>query len=176
MAACPDMEARLDLHAAGALEPEESVPLLRHVEACAGCREALAQSMEVLSLVALPAPTAAEKAAQDTVPQRALETWKRERVSQTLRRRTVGSLLAAAAVVAAMVLMPGLPRPWTTQGASPTEPADVRAEERAVEAQTLADFEAWAGLEPLEGGATWEDEESFEDFESWDDDLLGETL
>ncbi|MCP3060482.1 zf-HC2 domain-containing protein [Myxococcus sp. K38C18041901] len=175
MAACPDMEARLDLHAAGALEPEETVPLLQHVESCAGCREALAQSMEVLSMVALPAPTAAEKAARDTVPQRALETWKRERMSQTLRRRTVGSLLAAAAVVALMVLMPGMPRPWATKD-SAAEPTDTRAEERAVEAQTLADFEAWAGLEPLEPGATWEDEESFEDLEGWDDDLLGETL
>ncbi|NTX04357.1 MULTISPECIES: zf-HC2 domain-containing protein [unclassified Myxococcus] len=175
MAACPDQEARVDLHAAGALEASETVALLHHLESCAGCREAFAASVEVLSLLTLPAPTAAEKHAQEALPQRALDTWKRERMSQALRRRTVGSLVAAAAAVAVMVLVPGIPRPWDWN--TPPEPQELPSEERAVEARALADFEAWAGLEPLEASSEWEDEEALDDVESWDEEaLLGETL
>ncbi|MFY2557524.1 zf-HC2 domain-containing protein [Corallococcus terminator] len=176
MAACPEQEARLDLHAAGALEASETVPLLHHLESCAGCREAFAASVEILSLVTLPAPTTAEKLAQEALPQRALDAWKREHTSQSLRRRTVGSLMAAAAAVAVMVLVPGIPRPWTGS-TSPEPQAAPVLEERAVEARTLADFEAWAGLEPLESGTELEDEEALDDVAGWDEeDPLGEML
>lgn len=176
MAACPEQEARLDLHAAGALDASETAPLLRHLESCAGCREAFAASVEILSLMTLPAPTTAEKLAQEALPQGALDTWKRESTSKALRRRTVGSLVAAAAAVAVMVLVPGLPRPWAP--GTPPEPQDAPVvEELAVEARTLADFEAWAGLEPLESGGELEDEEALDDVAGWDEeDPLGEML
>ncbi|WP_342380796.1 zf-HC2 domain-containing protein [Myxococcus stipitatus] len=176
MAACPEQETRLDLHAAGALDAAETVQLVQHLESCAGCREAFAASVEMLSLLALPEPTVAEKHAQDALPQRTLEAWKREHARPAPWRRAVGVSLAAAAAVAMAVLVPGLVRPGGgARGA--TEPTEAATEAHQVEAQTLADFEAWAGLEPLEPGAAMEDEETLEDLDaSNEDDLLGETL
>ncbi|QSQ16814.1 zf-HC2 domain-containing protein [Myxococcus landrumensis] len=176
MAACPEQETRLDLHAAGALDAAETVQLVQHLESCAGCREVFAASVEMVSLLALPEPTAAERSAQDALPQRTLEAWKRENARPAPWRRAVGVTLAAAAAVALVILVPGAVRPGGTTGGV-TEPTDAATEARQVEAQTLADFEAWAGLEPLESGAAMEDEETLEDLEdSNEDDLLGETL
>lgn len=175
MAACAEYEERLDLHAAGALDDAESVRVIHHLETCAGCREAFAASVEVLSLAALPPPTAAEQAAQAEVPRSALAAWRREAQRQGLRRRTLGSLAAAAAVVALMLLMPGMP--WRS-GAGPgpgVEPEAAAAGLEEVDAETMAAIEAWAGLEPLEDVAV-EDEEAAD----WDDAEVelneGETL
>jgi anti-sigma factor RsiW len=154
MAACTEYEERLDLHAAGALDDTEAVRVLHHLETCAGCREALAASVEVLSLAALPPPTASEQAAQAEVPRRALAAWRREAQRQGLRRRTLGALAAAAAVVALMLLVPGMPWRPSAGKAPVTEPAAGLEE---VDAETMAAIEAWAGLEPLE--EDWDDEE-----------------
>lgn len=177
MAACPEQEARLDLHAAGALDTAETVLLVQHLESCAGCREAFAASVEMLSLLALPEPTASEKSAQDALPQRTLAAWKHEHARPSPWRRKLGVALAAAAAVAFAALVPGLMRPGGLTGGAVSGAGDSASEARQVEAQTLADFEAWAGLEPLEPGAVVEDEEALEDLEpSNEDDLLGETL
>ena len=181
MAACTEYEERLDLHAAGALEDAETVRVVQHLETCAGCREAFAASVQVLALAALPPPTAAEQAAQAEVPRRALAAWRRDAQRQGMRRRTLGSLVAAAAVVALMLLVPGMPwRPGAGTGtvAAPAAP-EAPAAAQDVDAETMAAFEAWAGLEPLEDVALESEDAADEDLEDWDEDVdlnVGETL
>ncbi|MCP3097566.1 zf-HC2 domain-containing protein [Myxococcus sp. K15C18031901] len=180
MAACADQEERLDLHAAGALDTTETVVLLQHLESCEGCRDALRASMEVLSLAALPPPSPAERSAREALPRRALSAWKREQTRHALRRRTLGSLAAVAAVAAVMVLGPWRPAVSTNRTPdSPTAPVENLQASAATDEQTMADFEEWAGLEPLETTdvAALDDDALFDDVDAWDDDFeLGETL
>ncbi|WP_426750591.1 zf-HC2 domain-containing protein [Myxococcus sp. Y35] len=172
MAACPDQEERLDLHAAGALEDAEAVGLVQHMEGCEGCRQAFAASVELLSMVALPPITAQEKVELDELPRRTLSEWRRSARRQGLGLRTLGALVATAAAVTWVLLVPGM---WQLPGTAATDRPDSAAAATTpaaeeVDAETMAAFEAWAGLEPLDG---------IEDSDSWDEDFdidSGETL
>jgi len=180
MAACADQEERLDLHAAGALDAVETVPLLEHLASCPGCREAFEATRAVLSLAALPPPSATERTLQEALPRRTLAAWHRERTRQSMRWRTLGSVAAVAAVVAVMVLGPWRAARWTaeTPDGAAARPAAVEDGGATETRQTLADFEAWAGLEPLEATdmAASEDDAMFDDLDAWDDFEQGEML
>lgn len=178
MAACPDYEVLLDVHATGGLETEEAARVHAHVKTCDGCREALASTAGVLMMAELPPLTAEEKAEVQELPRRTLSAWRRDAQHRGLRRRTLGALAAAAAVVALMLLVPG--RLGGFDGDSAPAPAPstpdtaATADGTEVDAETMAAVEAWAGLEPLE-----EDPDALEDGDDLDEDLdfnLGETL
>jgi len=172
MAACPDQEERLDLHAAGALEDVEVVTLVQHLEGCEGCRGAFTASVELLALMALPPTTAQEQAELEELPRRTLSEWRRAARRQDLDLRTLGALVATAAAVTVVLLVPSM---WRLPGQdAPPPPTSAAATTAPLgeepDAETMAAFEAWAGLEPLD---------MIEDSDSWDDDLgfdSGETL
>lgn len=174
MAACPDYEVLLDLHAAGALEAGEAARVGQHVTACDGCREALASTVAVLGLAALPPLDAREKAVVEELPARTLAAWRRDAGRRGLGRRTLGALVAAAAGVALILLVPGVARnPGAGDGTGETPAAPTA--EAEVDAETMAAIEAWAGLEPLdEAPDAPADGDALED-EDPDMDL-GETL
>lgn len=178
MAACAEYEERLDLHAAGALEDAEELRVIHHLETCEACRKSFAASVEVLSLAALPPPTAAEQAALEGLPRRALGAWRQSEQRLGLRRRTLGSLAAAAAVMALMLLVPGTP--WRSKTVVLPDVPEAPAASTEVDAETMAAIEAWAGLEPLEEDVGVGEDAAEEDLEGWDEDLddlnLGETL
>ncbi|MFP2962164.1 zf-HC2 domain-containing protein [Myxococcus sp. 1LA] len=173
MAACPEQEERLDLHAAGALEDDEALGLIQHLEGCEGCRQALAASREVLSLVGLPPLSSQEKTELEELPRRTLSEWRRGARRQGVGLRTLGALVATAAAVTAVLLVPGtwhLTGPQTPVTVTTLPATTATAED--VDAETMAAFEAWAGLEPL-------DAVLIEDSEGWDEDIdfdVGETL
>ncbi|WP_164014828.1 zf-HC2 domain-containing protein [Pyxidicoccus trucidator] len=177
MAACPEYEVLLDVFAAGALETEEAARVHAHVKSCDGCREAIAETVGVLGMVELPPLTPEEKATVQELPQRTLAAWRRNEQHRGLRRRTLYSLVAAAAVVALMLLVPGLIRNPGEGGGTVTAPVTSEADSPTgdeVDAETMAAIEAWAGLEPLD-----EDVDALEDGDALDEDLdfeLGETL
>ncbi len=168
MAACPDQEERLDLHAAGALEDAEAVVLMAHLESCEGCRQAFDASVELLALVALPPLTAQEKTELDELPRRTLSEWRRGARKQGLGLRTLGALVATAAAVTLVLMVPGA---WRLPGQAPTaQPSAAARPVEELDAETLAAIEAWAGLDPLD---------TFEDSDTWDEDFdfdVGETL
>jgi anti-sigma factor RsiW len=176
MAACPEYEVLLDVHATGGLETDEAARVHAHVKTCDGCREALASTVGVLMLADLPPLSAEEKAEVQELPRRTLSAWRRDAQHRGLRRRTLGSVAAAAAVVALMLLVPGRlqgTRSGTDTVTTPSSPAaTVDGEE--VDAETMAAIEAWAGLEPLD-----EDPDAPDDGDVVDEDMdfdLGETL
>lgn len=171
MAACPDQEERLDLHAAGALEDDEALGLIQHLEGCEGCRQALAASKELLSLVALPALSPQEKTELQELPRRTLSEWRRGARRQGQGLKTLGALMAAAAAVTLVLLVPGT---WRLQGLGPEAPvtAAPATDVEELDAETMAAIEAWAGLEPL-------DAVLLEDSQGWDEEFdfdVGETL
>ncbi|WAM28841.1 zf-HC2 domain-containing protein [Myxococcus sp. NMCA1] len=173
MAACPDQEERLDLHAAGALEDDEALGLIQHMEGCEGCRQALAASVELLSLVALPALSPQEKTELQELPRRTLSEWRRGARRQGLGLKTLGALVATAAAVTLVLLVPGA---WRLPGLGPEAPVTATAapatDVEELDAETMAAIEAWAGLEPL-------DAVRLEDSEGWDEEFdfdVGETL
>lgn len=173
MAACPDQEERLDLHAAGALEDGEALGLIQHLEGCEGCRQALAASVELLSLVALPALSPQEKTELQELPRRTLSEWRRGARRQGQGLKTLGALVATVAAVTLVLLVPGA---WRLPGVEPTVTATTTAKPTTdveeLDAETMAAIEAWAGLEPL-------DAVLFEDSEGWDEEFdfdVGETL
>ncbi|NVJ05043.1 zf-HC2 domain-containing protein [Myxococcus sp. AM001] len=173
MTACPDQEQRLDLHAAGALEDDEALGLIQHLEGCEGCRQALASSLELLSLVALPALSPQEKTELQELPRRTLSEWRRGARRQGLGLKTLGALVATAAAVTVVLLVPGA---WRLPGLGPKTPVAATAapatDAEELDAETMAAIEAWAGLEPL-------DAVLLEDSEGWDEALdfdVGETL
>ncbi|NVJ16089.1 zf-HC2 domain-containing protein [Myxococcus sp. AM010] len=173
MTACPDQEQRLDLHAAGALEDDEALGLIQHLEGCEGCRQALASSRELLSLVALPALSPQEKTELQELPRRTLSEWRRGARRQGLGLKTMGALVATAAAVTVVLLVPGA---WRLPGLGLETPVTATAAPAAhveeLDAETMAAIEAWAGLEPL-------DAVLLEDSAGWDDDIdfdVGETL
>ncbi|MBN8466519.1 zf-HC2 domain-containing protein [Corallococcus exiguus] len=181
MGACVEYEEQASLHAAEALEGEEAARFQAHLESCAACQAEVASAREVLGLVALPPQTPVEVRAQDGLGARTLAAWRREQTRRGMGRRALGSLAAVAAVVALMLGPSALerlkaPHPVTTPGT--VQSASARDD---VDAETLAAFEAWAGLDPLEddGSGYGLDEDL-----SWDDSGLdgdgdfdlGETL
>ncbi|QQR46684.1 zf-HC2 domain-containing protein [Myxococcus xanthus] len=173
MAACPDQEERLDLHAAGALEDDEALGLIQHLEGCEGCRQALATSKELLSLVALPALSPQEKTEIQELPRRTLSEWRRGARRQGLGLKTLGALVATVAAVTLVLLVPGA---WQVPGLGPKAPVTATAapatDVAELDAETMAAIEAWAGLEPL-------DAVLFEDSQGWDEEFdidVGEAL
>ncbi|NBD08682.1 MULTISPECIES: zf-HC2 domain-containing protein [Corallococcus] len=180
MGACVEYEEQASLHAAGALEGEEAARFQAHLESCAACRAEVASAREVLDLVALPPQTPVEVRAQEGLGARALSEWRREQSRRWMGRRAMGSLAAVAAVVALMLGPSALERLKAPRPVAPA-PTRVAAAGDDVDPETLAAFEAWAGLDPLEDDAsgysmdedlTWEggDANPDTDFD------LGETL
>lgn len=160
MNACQEYEELLTLHAAGALEPDEEARVRAHLESCAGCRSEAESTARVLSGLTLPPPPPAMREQLEALPQRALGAWRREQVRRAFRARTVGALLAAAAVVL-LVVRPSLPR-------EETPPAPVpRTEAPAGLSETQSDFEQWASTDPLgeelDGILTEDDAENWEE-------------
>ncbi|MFP2929279.1 zf-HC2 domain-containing protein [Pyxidicoccus sp. 3LG] len=184
MAACPEYEVLLDVHATGALDSAEAARVHAHVKTCDGCREALAATIDVLMLAELPPLSAEEKTALDEVPRRTLAAWRRDTQHRGLRRRTLGSLMAAAAVVTLMLLVPNLVQKSglleREHGTGPvTTPAPVEtpapSSDAEVDAETMAAIEAWAGLEPVDE-VVLDGEDLVDDLEEDADFNLGETL
>jgi anti-sigma factor RsiW len=141
MSACQDYEELLTLHAAGALEPDEEPRVRAHLESCAACRSEAESTARVLAEAALPPPSPALREKLEALPQRTLGAWRREQVHRALRARTMGALLAAAAVVLLM-LAPSFLRPEAPRGV----PLPAAA---AVPSEGLAAFEQWASADPL---------------------------
>ncbi|MCP3144687.1 zf-HC2 domain-containing protein [Pyxidicoccus xibeiensis] len=175
MAACPDYEVLLDVFATGGLETAETARVSQHVRTCDGCREAVASTVSVLGLAELPPLSAEEKTELDAVPRRTLAAWRRDEQHRGLRRRTLGSLVAAAAVVALMLLVPDLVRKSGVLTPTPETETVTAPPAPEVDAETLAAFEAWAGLEPLDEVEP-DGEDLLEDLEEDPDFNLGETL
>ena len=180
MAACPDYEVLLDVHATGGLEADEAARVQAHVKTCDGCREALASTVEVLGLAALPPLSTEEKAEEQELPRRTLAAWRRDAQHHGLRRRTLGSLAAAAAVVALMLLVPGRLHLFRNNGGTVTPPstptpAATSEDSSEVDPETMAAIEAWAGLEPLDEDAAMSVDDGDLD-EDTDDFDMGETL
>ncbi|NOK08210.1 zf-HC2 domain-containing protein [Corallococcus exercitus] len=181
MGACVEYEEQASLHAAEALEGEEATRFQAHLESCAACQAEVASAREVLGLVALPPQTPVEVRAQEGLGARTLAAWRREQSRRGMGRRALGSLAAVAAVVALMLGPSALERlkaphpvatPAAVQSASPRDDVD---------AETLAAFEAWAGLDPLEDDGSGYSVDEDLTWEGDDADLdgdfdLGETL
>lgn len=144
MAACPEYDELLTLHAAGALDAEAEARVRAHLESCAGCRAEAASTETVLGQLAPPAPSAREAALLEALPRRTLAVWRREQVRTAARMQWTGALLAAAAAVL-VVLAPSLRH-------RPHVPATVPAAAPAsapVSDDTVAAFDAWATGDPL---------------------------
>ncbi|NNC17469.1 zf-HC2 domain-containing protein [Corallococcus exiguus] len=179
MGACVEYEEQASLHAAEALEGEEAARFQAHLESCATCQAEVASAREVLGLVALPPQTPVEVRAQDGLGSRTLAAWRREQTRRGMGRRALGSLAAVAAVVALMLGPSALerlkaPHPVTAPGT--VQSASARDD---VDAETLAAFEAWAGLDPLEddgSGYGLDEDLSWDDSDLDGDFDLGETL
>ncbi|CAM4154104.1 zf-HC2 domain-containing protein [Corallococcus exiguus] len=179
MGACVEYEEQASLHAAEALEGEEATRFQAHLESCAACQAEVASAREVLGLVALPPQTPVEVRAQDGLGSRTLAAWRREQTRRGMGRRALGSLAAVAAVVALMLGPSALerlkaPHPVTTPAS--VQSASARDD---VDAETLAAFEAWAGLDPLEddgSGYGLDEDLSWDDSDLDGDFDLGETL
>jgi predicted anti-sigma-YlaC factor YlaD len=169
MAACPEYDELLTLHAAGALEAEAEARVRTHLEACAGCRAEASTTLDVLSQLAPPAPTAREVALVEALPRTTLTAWRREQVRKAARMQWAGALLAAAAVVL-LVLVPSVRGPGRAVTPAPaTLPEAAQPADEALEA-----FDAWATQDPL-GDALDDDVDEDELDEEWDSDL-GEML
>lgn len=150
MGACVEYEEQASLHAAEALEGEEAARFQAHLESCAACQAEVASAREVLGLVALPPQTPVEVRAQEGLGSRTLAAWRREQTRRGMGRRALGSLAAVAAVVALMLGPSALERlkaPHKMATPASTPSAMARDD---VDPETLAAFEAWAGLDPLE--------------------------
>ncbi|NRD58563.1 zf-HC2 domain-containing protein [Corallococcus exiguus] len=179
MGACVEYEEQASLHAAEALEGEEAARFQAHLESCAACQAEVASAREVLGLVALPPQTPVEVRAQEGLGSRTLAAWRREQTRRGMGRRALGSLAAVAAVVALMLGPSALerlkaPHPVTAPGT--VQSASARDD---VDAETLAAFEAWAGLDPLEddgSGYGLDEDLSWDDSDLDGDFDLGETL
>lgn len=170
MSACQDYEELLTLHAAGALEPDEEAQVRAHLESCAACRSEAQATADLLGQVAPPALSAAEKEKLEALPQRVTGAWRKEQVRKALRTRTVGALMATAAVlllmVAPSILRHGEPR---VEPGTPAElSAAAAAAEDSEEWDTEAEFEQWASADPLAGMI--DPAEPLDDEESWEED------
>lgn len=174
MSACQDYEELLTLHAAGALEPAEEALVRAHLESCAACRSEAQATASLLGQVALPALSSAEKEKLETLPKRVTGAWRKEQVRKALRTRTVGALMATAAVLLLMVA-PSILRHEDPRllPSPPAEPAAAAADssedsEDFEDWATEAEFEQWAAADPL--GAMVDPAEYLDDDESWEED------
>jgi anti-sigma factor RsiW len=157
MSACQDYEELLTLHATGALEPEEEARVRAHLETCAACRSEAESTASLLGQVALPPLSPSAKEKLDALPQRVTAAWRREQLRKALRTRTVGALMATAAVLMLM-LAPSILR---------HEQPRVPAPSASTSWETQSDFEQWASADPLtemiDPGMSLDDEESWEE-------------
>lgn len=160
MSSCQDYEELLTLHATGALEPGEEARVRAHLETCAACRSEVESTASLLGQVALPPLSPAAKEKLDALPQRVTAAWRREQVRKALRTRTVGALMATAAVLMLM-LAPSILR--HEEPRVPESPAS----SASTSSQTQSDFEQWASADPLtemiDPGMALDDEESWEE-------------
>ncbi|QRO00348.1 zf-HC2 domain-containing protein [Archangium violaceum] len=144
MATCRDYEESLTLHASGALEPGEEARVRAHLESCAACRDEVEALREVLSLAALPPPSAREETVLEALPRTTVSRWRGTQVQQAARMRTAGALLALAAAVL-LVLGPVVRQ----RTAVPTPPSvDVELPDSPAEEAHSA-LEEWALADPL---------------------------
>lgn len=164
MNACQEYEELLTLHATGALEPEEEARVRAHLESCAACRSEHEATARLLGNLALAPASPALHARMDTLPQRALGAWRRQQVRQAFRARTVGAMLAAAAVLL-LVVNPSL------RGQSPSL-SGTRPARAASPSETLSEFEQWASADPL--GDELDSLLADDDVEAWEDEAEGE--
>jgi hypothetical protein len=103
---CRELLVLRSLGAAGALEGDDAARLAVHLEQCPTCRAAERRERELLDLVRLPAPGAAEALAVADLPARALTALRRrERRHNLARRFGVGTGVAAVAAAALLVLL-----------------------------------------------------------------------
>ncbi|CAM3451674.1 zf-HC2 domain-containing protein [Corallococcus sp. ZKHCc1 1396] len=155
MGACVEYEEQASLHAAGALEGEEATRFRSHLESCAACQAEVASTQALLGLVALPPQTAIEARAQEGLGARTLSAWRRDQARRWMGRRALGSLAAVAAVVALMLGPSALERLRAPRAVAPDtgRVAQTAAPGDDLDAETVAAFEAWAGLEPLDADA-----------------------
>jgi anti-sigma factor RsiW len=171
MSACQDYEELLTLHATGALEPADEARVRAHLESCAACRSEAEATASLLGEVALPALSAAGKEKLDALPRRATDAWRREQVRKAMRTRTVGALLATAAVLMLM-LAPSILR-HEGPGLLPGTPPRAAAASEASESE--AELEQWASADPLSGmidpGVSLDDEIGSDESvnESWEE-------
>jgi len=107
--ACREVEERLSLSAAGALEGAEAAALEAHLKECPACRAERERLAELLGLARLPPPDAEEEALLSDLSSPMLrELRRRERRVQILRRTLAGGAVAAG--VALAILAPALLR------------------------------------------------------------------
>lgn len=172
MSACQDYEELLTLHAAGALEPSEEALVRAHLETCAACRTEAQATASLLGQVALPALSSAEKEKVEALPQRVAGAWRREQVRKALRTRTVGALMATAAVLLLMVAPSILRHEDPRIVPSPSAGTSAAAADPEEDWETEAEFEQWASADPLsqmvEPAEFLDDDESLN--ESWEED------
>jgi hypothetical protein len=176
MSACQNYEELLTLHAAGALEPAEEALVRAHLETCAACRSEAQTTASLLGQVALPALSSAEKEKVEALPQRVTGAWRKEQVRKALRTRTVGALMATAAVlllmVAPSILRHEEPRLAPSPPAGPSAAATAEDSEDFEDWETEAEFEQWAAADPLsqmvEPAEFLDDDGSLD--ESWEED------
>jgi anti-sigma factor RsiW len=147
MSACQDYEELLTLHVAGALEPDEEARVRAHLESCAACRGEAQSTATLLGQVAQPALSPAEKEKLEALPQQVTGAWRQEKVRKALRTRTVGVLMATAAVLLLMVA-PSILR--HEERVAPGTPA--KASAAALDSEDWeneAELEQWASADPL---------------------------
>jgi len=162
MNACQEYEELLTLHAAGALEPDEEARVRAHLESCAACRSEAESTARVLSGVALPPPSPAMRQQMEALPRKTLGAWRRQQVRQAFRARTVGAVLAAAAVVLLVVRVSPSPRSVGVPSSVAPRPA------AAPLSETQSEFEQWAATDPL--GDEFDSLLDEEDAEDWEDE------
>jgi anti-sigma factor RsiW len=142
-AVCSALEPLLSLHASGALEPEEAARLDTHLEGCPACRADLAAARELLGLVRLPAPTAAETLVLADLPSRTLGDLRRRE-----RRRGLGRRLLVGWAVAAAVLLALTAPAFLRTRAPQLTPAELQG------AAAVTTAAAWEEPDP---SALWDD-------------------
>lgn len=146
MAACPEYDELLTLHAAGALEAEAEARVRAHLESCAGCRAEAASTQALLGRLAPPALSTREEALLEALPRRTVAAWRREQVRSAARMQWTGAMLAAAAAV--LVVMAPSPRHRPRVPAVAPTAASAPASTSASD-DTVAAFDAWATGDPL---------------------------
>lgn len=167
MNACPEYEELLTLQATGALEPEQEARVREHLATCAACRSEAESTARLLSSVALPPPSPAMRQRMDALPQRTLGAWRREQVRQAFRARTVGAMLAAAAVVLLVV------NPSLRSTGKPSVAVTPSASSGSLpETAPASEFEQWAVADPL--GDELDSLLADDDVDDWGEDAEAE--